>query len=77
MPVLVCDDGRDGIDVSEEDGGYGDGDGGSVMAVVVVIMMTVVVRMAGLMMVAGLTPEAVACRTDERLTVFHKPVLPC
>ena len=54
VPVLVCDDGRDGIDVSEEDGGYGDGDGGSVMAVVVVIMMTVVVRMAGLMMVAGL-----------------------
>ena len=28
MMVLVCDAGGDGIDVSEEDGGYGDGDSG-------------------------------------------------
>ena len=61
MMVLVCDAGGDGIDVSEEDGGYGDGvsgvdngscgrdndDGGGDDGMVVVMM-------AGLMMAVGL-----------------------
>lgn len=61
MMVLVCDDGGDGIDVSEGDGGYGDADsgvddgscgrdndGGGGDDGMVMVMM------AGLMMVVGL-----------------------